>query len=262
MTTPTLAPAAHRAAVDLAAIREQWGDLLAAIDTPPRAEWPPRDSRALGAVPEPVEPGPVIGRTPLVLREHPAPLNVDALDAVLDVERALFETCDVIAARIQRPVRRTDDRDDPARWHLPTHRSATLVQGDGIAGAGSRAHGLHWAAVWLEGRALNEDHGDLFTPLPAPVLDDLATVAHRARRRIEGALARDTRTTVLPDPCPYCHGTLTGHSRRGDTHVTCATGAACTAPVQLDDRNRRAWHGADLVTLWVALDARRKGAEA
>ncbi|NUQ88156.1 MAG: hypothetical protein HOQ43_06800, partial [Glycomyces artemisiae] len=43
----TLAPSptAARVAADLTAIREQWGDLLAAIERPPAAEWPPRETR-------------------------------------------------------------------------------------------------------------------------------------------------------------------------------------------------------------------------
>ncbi|MFD7994532.1 hypothetical protein [Streptomyces mexicanus] len=267
---------ACQAADDLRAIREQWGDLLAAIERPPAAVWPPREYRTVDiqAAAHDQDTEPVIGRLPLTLREHPAPLNLDALDAACSVERALFEACDAIAARVQRPTRLTtdprwgrypdpDDQADPRRWHLPTHRSATLVQGEGIASVGSRAHGLHWAAVWLEGRALGEDVGDLFAPLPLPVLDDLARVARLARQRVEHALQRDGRPTKLDTPCPWCGGTLTAHTRSGDPDaavVVCATGAACGAPAPLD-RGRRAWRGADLVGLWVAMQAARDRAE-
>ena len=275
---------ACQAADDLRAIREQWGDLLAAIERPPAPVWPPREYRTVDiqAAAHDQDTEPVIGRLPLTLREHPAPLNLAALDAACSVERALFEACDAIATRVQRPVRRRPatqqltrrnprvlyvddqaDRDDPRRWHLPTHRSATLVQGEGIASAGSRAHGLHWAAVWLEGRALGEDVGDLFAPLPLPVLDDLARVARLARARVEHALNRDGRPTPLDDPCPWCGGTLTAHTRSGDPDaatIVCTTGEACGAPVVLD-RGRRTWRGADLVGLWVAMQAARDRAE-
>ncbi|MGW0933144.1 hypothetical protein [Streptomyces sp. NPDC002644] len=279
MTTP----AGHRAAADLRALREQWGDLLAAIGRRPAPEWPPRRTQDRAVDGETADREPTVGRLPLTLREHPAPVNLDALDAAVAIEQALFAACDAIAVRVQRPVTLTwsgpvlgpggkavpapDDHDDPARWHLPTHRSATLVRGGGIAGAGSRAHGLHWAAVWLEGRALSESggrDGDLFAPTPAAVVEDLADVAARALHRLEAALGRDGRTTDLADPCPYCGDPLTARTRTGDPHaavIRCTRGDACPAPVPLAG-GRRQWAGADLATLWGAMDARRRAAAA
>jgi hypothetical protein len=184
----------------------------------------------------------------------------------VSVERALFEACDAVASRVQRPVRRVPkptsngrsvatidgaDQQDPARWHYAAPTSP-----------GSRAYGLHWAAVWLEGRALDEPAGDLFTPVPVLILDDLAAVAQHARQRVERALGRDGRTTTLDTPCPWCGGELTGATRPGgEPVVTCGRGEACTAPVMLD-RRRRTWRGADLVGLWVAMDARRREQQA
>ncbi|MFI6860170.1 hypothetical protein ACIBKZ_09690 [Streptomyces sp. NPDC050421] len=269
MSTPD--PIAAQAAADLAAVREQWGDLLAAISRRPRSEWPPRDSRAIGVVAEDDEPG--TGRLPLTLREHPAPLNLAALDAALSVERDLFGLADTVAAAVQRPVRRhpslnvasysgrtapalklkrtrmvtvRSDRNDPARWiyAAPTD-------------PGSRAYGLHWAAVWVEGRALGEQSGDLFTLVRPLLLDEIAATARRARRAVEQALGRDGQPTALDRPCPYCRGVLTAHTRSGDpmaATVVCATGSACTAPVLLD-RGRRMWREAELVTLYVALES-------
>lgn len=267
---------AQRAADDLAAIREQWGDLLAAIARPPAAEWPPRDSRAYidGHLAEQADDEehqdhdePTVGRIPLTLREHPAPLNLTALDAALDVEAALFELADQLAAHVQRPVRTgrdahgrftrdEDDAADPARWTCVHHRDA----GPAAAVAhGSRAYGLHWAAVWVEGRLLGEDvDGVLFTAVPGRVLDQAADVIRRARRTVERALGRDGRTTVLAEACPWCKGELTGWTRSGgEPYVACSTGPACGAPVVLD-KGRRTWRGPDLVGLFVALDERRK----
>ncbi|MGI5353463.1 hypothetical protein ACQEU8_36650 [Streptomyces sp. CA-250714] len=274
MTTAldTSAPA-RRAAVDLAAIREQWGDLLLAVERPPAAEWPPREQKgflhqlaARDAELDQVPATATIGRAPLVLREHPAPVNLDALDATLAVERDLFDLADQIAEQVQRPVRRTPkptgpgrtvavvdgaDRNDPARWH---YASAT--------DPGSRAYGLHWAAVWIEGRALDEPSGDLFAPMPLRLLDEAAAVARRCRERVERALGRDGRTTTLDRPCPWCGGELTGRTQAGGTPmVTCATGEACGAPVLLDFRRRRVWRGAELVGLYAALDAADRRAE-
>ncbi|MGF0176699.1 hypothetical protein ACQF36_41475 [Streptomyces sp. Marseille-Q5077] len=278
MTTtlaPAATPVARRAAVDLAAVREQWGDLLAAIDRRPAAEWPPREARGfldqLAAADRaedddaiPVEA--VVGRLPLTIREHPAPLNLDALDAALAVERDLFDLADAAAEQVQRSIRPARDAHDrfitnqadaadPARWHPPTHRDAGPAN---AASAGSRAYGLHWAAVWLEGRALDEASGDLFEPIPPRLLDEIAATARRARLTVERALGRDGRTTALDDPCPFCGGQLAAHTRRGgEPVVTCSTGEACEAPVDVDSRRRRAWRGADLVGLWGALSAKR-----
>ncbi|MFZ3569262.1 hypothetical protein ACNYS0_20130 [Streptomyces sp. BH034] len=273
-TTLATSTAARRAADDLAAVREQWGDLLAAIERPPAAEWPPRECRGFldqlaagdhvddeeGEQPAAAR----VGRLPLILREHPAPLNLDALDAALAVERDLFDLADQLAEQVQRPVRRVPkphrsgrsvaavdarDRDNPARWHYA-----------GQSEPGSRAYGLHWAAVWIEGRILGEDlDGDLFRPVPVRLLDHAAGTAARARRHLERALGRDGRTTTLDDPCPWCAGPLTGRTRAGgEPAVTCATGRACGAPVLVDERGRRVWRGADLVGLFVALEARRR----
>ncbi|MER7697020.1 hypothetical protein [Streptomyces sp. NPDC096095] len=255
-----------QAADDLAAVREQWGDLLTAIGRPPRAEWPPRECREWEQ-PAAAEDAPAVGRLPLVLREHPAPLNLTALDAAVQTERELFELCDVVAAAVQRPVRysATDrhgraryqpdptDRDDPARWH---YAAAT--------DPGSRAYGLHWAAVWLEGRTRGEQSGDLFTAVRPLLADEIAATARTARARVERALNRDGRPTALDRPCPYCRGQLTAHTRSGDPSaatVVCGTGSACPAPVLLNRRGRREWAGAELVGLFVALEAAQQRAE-
>lgn len=270
-TRSAAAPAGHRAAVALGAVREQWGDLCAAIDTPPPREWPPRESKGFieqAATDDAAAQPAAVGRLPFVLREHPAPLNLDALDAALHTETELFALADQIAAAVQRPVTRhpaghaspgatgarwaedEEDRADPRRWHFQAPTSP-----------GSRAYGLHWAAVWLEGRVLDDDAGagELFRPMPAPLLEEAAAVAGAARRRVEYALGREHRDTTLADPCPWCGGPLTGRSRSGVTAVTCATGRGCGAPVLLDERGRRRWAGADLVGLFVALQARRTG---
>jgi hypothetical protein len=122
--------------------------------------------------------------------------------------------------------------------------------------------GLHWAAVWLEGRALDDDPADraLFAPTPATLVDQIADVARTARRRVEGALGRTVRTITLDEPCPFCRaGRITVHNGGGDPRAavaTCSTGPACPAPAEVE-RGRRTWQGADLVALWGAVNTRR-----
>ncbi|MWA12581.1 hypothetical protein [Streptomyces sp. BA2] len=264
----------QRAADDLAAVREQWGDLLAAIAEPPRsAEWMPYERRGFldqlaaddrhdddQALDEAA-----VGRLPLILREHPAPADLRALDAAHDTERDVFDMCDAVAERVQLPARDHNGRwtlgadpSDPRLWHLPTYRDAGPTS---IASAGSRAFGLHWAAVWLEGRAL-DDAADraLFSPTPAPLVDQVADVARTARRRVAAALGRTARTITLDEPCPFCRaGRITVHNGGGDPRqavATCSTGPACPAPVDTE-RGRRAWRGPALVDLLTALQATR-----
>lgn len=264
----------QRAADDLAAVRESWGDLLAAIAEPPRAaEWMPYERRGFldqlaandRADDDQALDEAAVGRLPLILREHPAPADLRALDAALAVEEDVFEMCDTVAERVQLPARDRygrwtlgSDPSDPRLWSLPTYRDAGPTT---IGSTGSRVFGLHWAAVWLEGRALDDQADrDLFAPTPATLVDQVAEVARTARRRVEGALGRAVRTITLDEPCPFCRaGRITVHNGGGDPRqavATCSTGPSCPAPVEAE-RGRRAWRGPALVGLLTALDARR-----
>ncbi|WP_406334326.1 hypothetical protein OG814_11750 [Streptomyces zaomyceticus] len=252
-----------QAAADLAAVREQWGDLLAAIGEPPRrADWMPYERRgfldqlaAADREGDEQDVEPAVGRLPLILREHPAPADLRALDTALAVECNVFDMCDAVAERVQLAGR---DPDDPRMWRLPTHRDA----GPGpAASTGSRAYGLHWAAVWLEGRTLDEQADRaLFARTPATLVDQIADVARTARRRVEAALGRETRTITLDEACPFCKaGRVTVRNGGGDPRAavaTCSTGPTCPAPVDVE-HGRRAWRGPALVELVVALEARR-----
>ncbi|MFG3118682.1 hypothetical protein ACGF4C_30465 [Streptomyces sp. NPDC048197] len=251
---PTDATARREGAAALRTVRQQWGELLLAIETPPAEPWPPRQLAHL-LRPEAVD-EPLVERAPLVLREHPAPLNLGALDAGLAVERALFDLADTLAAAVQRaPL------DDPGRW---TFRSLT--------DPGSRAHGLHWAALWVEGRLLDEDtEPELlldgtaaapYAPLPEHLLHEAHRVALVAEGRVLRAVGLDARTVPVPErPCPWCTGELTLHTDPdAPPRVTCSTGPSCTAPVDRDEFGRRVWEWHALPALVVALDATQQRA--
>lgn len=172
----------------LRTVRELWGELLLAIETPPADVWPPRQlAHTLRAADDKQL---VADRAPLVLREHPAPLNMTALDTGLAIERMLFGLADTLAAAVQRA-----EADDPRRWEFQQPGAA-----DARHAAGSRAHGLHFASVWIEGRVLDEDTAPEqqldgtptappFEPLPPHLLHE----ARRTVRVAEGRIAADPR---------------------------------------------------------------------
>ncbi|MER7464065.1 hypothetical protein [Streptomyces sp. NPDC097981] len=249
------AQAVHETVRALRTIRGRWADVLLAIETPPADHWPPRqlahtmregDDEQLA----------VEDRAPLVLREHPAPLNLGALDTARAVEQLVFDLADTLAAAVQRT-----EQGDPRAWLSPNPSAP-----DSRRAAGSRAHGLHWACVWIEGRVHDEDteperelDGALTPPpyevLPLHLLHEARRTARIAEARVLRALGLDQRETPLPEPCPWCEGELTLHSAPdGPPAVTCSGGRACSAPVPLDRMERaRVWEWDDLPELIAAL---------
>ncbi|MFI0739328.1 hypothetical protein ACH4PU_14750 [Streptomyces sp. NPDC021100] len=238
---------AHATAARLRTIRDQWGALLAAVETPPApSTWPPAETRAfLNTGAADGEPLIVEDRAPLTLRQHPAPADLGALDVALFVEGAVFDLADTLAAAAQRAA-----CDDPRRW-----RFADPGAPDARTAAGSRVHGLHWAAAYAEGRVLNEDtapelrlDGSLtpapFDPLPEKLLHQAAHVTRACEQRIARILAADaiTASRALPTPCPSCMGALVVRAAPADPPtVTCQTGEACGAGTGRDTHGRCVW---------------------
>jgi hypothetical protein len=245
-------------------IREQWGDLLTAIATPPAPVWPPVQPSVQHLAAEDDD-TPAVGRLPLVLRQHPAPANLDALDAAVSIEVELFALADRLAAAIQRGAWDDDDRRRPDRWRYPTggdlaRRGAPTAPARDDFQPGSRTLGLHWAARWISDRLAQTEPTDLHGIVRGVLRDHAERVTAQAHRTMLAALGRDGRDTVLADPCPWCHGTLTARTTSGDpaaATITCDTGPTCPAPTAYDDRARRTWHGRDLVQLYSALSAAR-----
>ncbi len=263
----------RQAVQQLRTVRAHWGALLVAIETAPAPVWPPAQlSTHLARQAADDAELLVDDRVPLALRQHPAPANLAALDAAVQVEQRMFETADVLAAAVQRPIECRPvstpgrpaawvpdeaDAGDPRRWHFASPTDP-----------GSRRHGLHWAALYVEGRLLGEDTTPeqragsrtlgpaLFGLLPAHLAHEAVCTAGQAEHLVLGALGLDrTETLIEGRPCPWCSGELTLHTDpRTAPSVTCATGRTCTAPVDLDRRGRRSWVGAELVELLAALD--------
>ncbi|MDH6134640.1 hypothetical protein P3T37_004044 [Kitasatospora sp. MAA4] len=262
----------HRAVAQLCTVRREWGALLVAVETPPAAAWPPAQlsthlAQQLSADVEPL----VADRAPLTLREHPAPLNLAALDAAVRVETLLFDLADTLAAGVQRPIARQrisspgrpavwaddlTDASDPRRW---VYRSPT--------DPGSRRHGAHFAAMWVEGRLLDEDttpereanytvRPALFGLLPDHLRHEAIRTAGQCERLVLRVLELDARSTPIEGrPCPWCAGDLMLHTADGQApRVTCGSGPTCPAPLPLDEEQRRVWGATDLVSLVTALE--------
>ncbi|MEV5567578.1 hypothetical protein AB0L54_32690 [Streptomyces sp. NPDC052196] len=249
----TYATAAHEAVAALRTIREQWAELLLAIETPPADVWPPRQlAHTMRADDELL----VADRAPLVLREHQAPLNLTALDTGRAVERMVFDLADTLAAAVQHAA-----PGDPRRWTFPDPGAP-----DARRSHGSRVHGLHFACVWVEGRLLDEDTAPEeqldatatappFAPLPVHLLHEARRTVRIAEARLLRTLGLDQRHTPIPAPCPWCGGELELHTVAGESpRATCATGEQCPAQVPLDERGRRLWEWGDLPLLIAALD--------
>ncbi|MDH6123426.1 hypothetical protein [Kitasatospora sp. GP82] len=265
----------HRAVAQLRTVRQEWAALMVAIETPPPAAWPPAQLSTHLAQQQAADDAalPVTDRTPLTLRQHPAPANLTALDAAVRVERMLFDLADTLAAAVQRPIARQlasspgrvpvwaddpADADDPRRWRYPSPTDP-----------GSRRHGAHWAAVWVEGRLLDDDTAPeqqadytarpaLFGLLPGHLRHEAVRVAGQCERLVLHALQLDPRSTPVEDrPCPWCGGELTVHTAPGEApRATCSTGPSCTAPVPVDPDGLRVWGITDLPALATALASR------
>ncbi|MFE7634477.1 hypothetical protein ACFU7Z_10690 [Kitasatospora sp. NPDC057518] len=262
----------RQAVEQLRTVRAHWGALLVAIETAPAPAWPPAQLSTHLARQAADDELLVDDRVPLTLRQHPAPANLAALDAAVRVERLVFDAADTLAAAVQRPIERRpvstpgrpvvwalDEADaaDPRRWHYASPTDP-----------GSRRHGLHWAAMFVEGRLLDEDTAPerragshtrgpaLFGLLPEHLAHESVRVAGQAEHLVLGVLGLDrSETPVEGRPCPWCSGGLILHTDpRTAPSVTCATGRTCPAPADLDQRGRRTWVGVELVELLSALD--------
>ncbi|MCQ6250886.1 hypothetical protein [Streptomyces malaysiensis] len=166
----------------------------------------------------------------------PAPISVDILDTMRNVEQQLVHLADIIAAEIQRPAmshtplsgrrprhlggwtpaERTrrdqlaaQDAADPRRWRFP-------------GGPRSAVYAAAWLAARIEG-------------VPGPFLSlgplraaRIATVAAAAAARVEGALRIARRTTAVDWPCPVCRGQLEVHGGDGEPPVVWCAGCGRT----------------------------------
>jgi hypothetical protein len=221
----------------LRVVREHLGDLAAAVHCPPAPVWPPRQLAAhLRAIADAEARAERLERGGIALVDKRAPLNLDAHDALETVTDALFDLADEIAAEVQISY----DDSDPRLWHF----------------AQSRPAGVHWAAVFVDGRLEGEDM-DGFLGMPDYLIAHAAQVAEDCSRRTLTVLGLDRRHTVIPGRgCPSCGQELTLHTGPDEPPtVTCPAGPHCHATAPVDPRTgRRVWSWQHLPALLTALN--------
>lgn len=203
------------AADNLQTVINHWTDLRDALGTAQADTWPPvmgiarladhlradddrREQRALERSPE------QIGATA-------APLRIQILDTMRDVDRQLADVADQIASSVQRPptrhvqVRSASSGDDVAL------QLATLTLKDSVdvrrwSFTDPRLRTAPYAAAWLLAR--HDGAPGPFRKLTGLQLDEIASAAGHAAWQIEQALEMVRKTQVLERPCPHCRGAL------------------------------------------------------
>lgn len=172
----------------------------------------------------------------------PAPISVDILDTMRDVEHQLVHLADVIASQIQRPamtraprgagwtpeeIARRDelaaaDMADRRRWTWPRlAEDAEDHRRPPSPGRERLARTAIGAAAWLAARV--EDLPGPFLPLGPNRTAHITTTAAAAADRIETALRIARRAAAVDWPCPVCRGQLQVHGGDGQPPaVQCA----------------------------------------
>ncbi|MEU6342193.1 hypothetical protein ABZ883_14775 [Streptomyces sp. NPDC046977] len=239
---------------NLTTVLRHWDDLHDMLTTTHGTTWPPagrlrdhlaaltaaeRDERAQRRADERAD------STPDALGESPAPIRLQVLDTMRDVQQALVYCADTIAAAVQRPPMRpaprgagwtpaeiaqrdqlaANDADDPRRWTWPTlargaNGAVTRPYRDRLGGP-PMARTAREAANWLILRLQGEPGP--FVPLTALHREQIAQAARACAEQVQRAidLVRDAHR--LTEPCPGCRGQLLLHSGDGQPPaVQCA----------------------------------------
>lgn len=208
------------AAQHLQTIIDRWPDLIDAVAARNTSTWPPAglrhhlQSRSADEV-DWLKAHRYLDRNPAQLGEVPAPINLDLIDTMREVEAALRYLADVTAAEIQKPPmqlapahwlpetraghnrRALADRNDRRRWHW---RPSTIgAPRTGLGAAGWLIERLHADGRSVQGPFVRLNGGQRLR---------IATVAAACANRVEGALAEARRSTPVRWPCPHCRGQL------------------------------------------------------
>ncbi|MCX5201073.1 hypothetical protein OG897_06300 [Streptomyces sp. NBC_00237] len=202
----------------LRTIATLWPDLRDALGAPPTATWPPSGLRAyLTSLDEHDADEAALlradERSPEQIGTTAAPLRIRILDTMREVETALVELADQIAAEIQRsPMPRA-----PRQWPASDRvRRDHLAAADAVNPQRWRYTGQRtapYAALWLCARV--EGRPGPCRPLDEAQHHRISRVAADAAERVERALDIAARCVPLAAPCPTCASPIEVHGGAG-----------------------------------------------
>lgn len=202
------------AATHLQTVINHWTDLQQALGTQQADTWPPvmgiaRLHEHLKADDDRQEQR-ALERSPDQIGATAAPLRIQILDTMTDLDQQLVDVADQIASSVQRPPARVPIRSASSGDDVALQLS-TLILKDEVdvrrwSWTDPRLRTAPYAAAWLLAR--HDGAPGPFRKLTGPQLDEIATAASHAAQQVERALELTRRTQVLERPCPHCRGIL------------------------------------------------------
>jgi hypothetical protein len=153
--------------------------------------------------------------------ERPAPLRTTILDTMTEVEAALVDCADQLAAEIQRTPMTRAPRDWPAADRARRNQLADQDANDPRRWKWTGKRTAPYAALWLYARITQP--GGPFAPLTDRHRDTVAAVARTSAERVERALDIAAQTRTLEQRCA-CGGAIDVHGGEGRQPLAHCTG--------------------------------------
>ncbi|MFK0062646.1 hypothetical protein ACIQTN_25890 [Streptomyces werraensis] len=153
--------------------------------------------------------------------ERPAPLRPMILDTMTEVETALVDCADQLAAEIQRTPMSRAPRDWPAADRARRNQLADQDANDPRRWKWTGKRTAPYAALWLYARITQP--GGPFAPLTDRHRETVAAVARSCAVRVERALDIAAQVRTLEQPCA-CGGRIDVHGGEGRQPLAHCTG--------------------------------------
>jgi hypothetical protein len=153
--------------------------------------------------------------------ERPAPLRTTILDTMTEVEAALVDCADQLAAHIQRTPMTRAPRDWPAADRARRNELADQDANDPRRWKWTGRRTAPYAALWLYARLTQP--GGPFAPLTDRHRDTVATVARASAERVERALDIAAQARTL-EQRHDCGGRIDVHGGEGRQPLAHCTG--------------------------------------